>query len=43
MVYVQESPTAVGGRGLAQARIYTRDGTLVASVAQEVTVRLPRS
>lgn len=42
LVYVQESPTAVGGRGLAQARIYTRDGVLVASVAQEVTVRLPR-
>jgi len=41
LVYVQESPTAVGGRGLAQARIYTRDGVLVASVAQEVTVRLP--
>jgi len=41
LLYVQESPTARGGRGLATGRIYTRDGSLVASVAQEVMVRLP--
>jgi acyl-CoA thioesterase-2 len=41
LLYVQESPTARGGRGLATGRIYTRDGALVASVAQEVMVRLP--
>lgn len=41
LLYVQESPTARGGRGLATGRIYQRDGTLVASVAQEVMVRLP--
>jgi acyl-CoA thioesterase-2 len=41
LLYVQESPTAVGGRGLAQGRIYTRDGLLIASVAQEITVRVP--
>ena len=41
LLYVQESPTARGGRGLANGRIYTRDGLLVASVAQEVMVRVP--
>ena len=41
LLYVQESPTAVGGRGLAQGRVYTRDGVLIASVAQEITVRVP--
>ena len=41
LLYVQESPNARGGRGLATGRIYTRDGTLVASVAQEITVRVP--
>lgn len=41
LLYVQESPTAQGGRGLSLGRIYTRDGILVASVAQEGMVRLP--
>ncbi|MFT4156544.1 MAG: acyl-CoA thioesterase II [Microbacterium sp.] len=41
LLYVQESPNARGGRGLAQGRIYTRDGVLVASVAQEIMVRVP--
>lgn len=41
MLYVQESPNAVGGRGLATGRIYTRDGTLLATVAQEIMVRVP--
>lgn len=41
MLYVQESPNARGGRGLATGRIYTRDGVLLASVAQEITVRVP--
>jgi acyl-CoA thioesterase-2 len=39
LLYVQESPTATGGRGLAQGRIYSRDGVLLASVAQEGMVR----
>ncbi|HWM16971.1 MAG TPA: acyl-CoA thioesterase II [Microbacterium sp.] len=43
MLYVQESPNARGGRGLATGRIYSRDGMLVASVAQEITVRVPAS
>jgi acyl-CoA thioesterase-2 len=43
MLYVQESPSARGGRGLATGRIYDRAGTLLASVAQEVMVRVPES
>jgi acyl-CoA thioesterase-2 len=41
MLYVQESPTAGGGRGLSLGRIYSRDGVLMASVAQEGMVRVP--
>ncbi|MDE0546950.1 acyl-CoA thioesterase II [Microbacterium sp. C7(2022)] len=41
MLYVQDSPSARGGRGLATGRIYSRDGALIASVAQEVMVRIP--
>lgn len=41
MLFVQESPNARGGRGLATGRFYTRDGVLVASVAQEIMVRVP--
>lgn len=41
LLYVQESPSARGGRGLANGRVYTRDGVLLASVAQEITVRVP--
>ena len=41
LLYVQESPTTMGGRGLAQGRIFTRDGLLVASVVQEGMVRIP--
>jgi len=42
MLYVQESPNATGGRGLSLGRIYSRDGVLLASVAQEGMVRVPR-
>ncbi len=38
-LYDQESPSASGGRGLALARVFTRDGVLVATVAQEGLVR----
>lgn len=41
MLYVQESPSARGGRGLATGRIYSADGVLMASVAQEIMVRVP--
>ncbi|MGV8912405.1 MAG: acyl-CoA thioesterase [Rhodoglobus sp.] len=42
LLYVQESPNAIGGRGLALGRIYDRSGRLIASVAQEGMVRPPR-
>jgi acyl-CoA thioesterase-2 len=41
LLYVQESPAASGGRGLALGRMFTRDGLLVASVAQEGMIRVP--
>lgn len=41
LVYVQESPNARGGRGLATGRVYTRDGVLAASVSQEIMIRVP--
>jgi acyl-CoA thioesterase-2 len=41
LLYVQEAPSASGGRGLSLGRIYSRDGRLVASVAQEGMVRVP--
>jgi acyl-CoA thioesterase-2 len=40
LLYVQESPTATGGRGLSTGRIFRRDGALVASVAQEGMIRV---
>lgn len=43
LLYVQESPNARGGRGLATARIYSREGLLIASVAQEIMVRVPEA
>ena len=42
LLYDQESPSASGGRGLGQARIYTQDGQLAISVIQEGVVRVPR-
>lgn len=41
-LYDQYSPFAGGGRGLALARVFTRDGRLVASVAQEGLIRVTR-
>lgn len=43
MLYVQESTSASGGRGLSHGRIYSRDGVLLASVAQETMVRVPEA
>ncbi|UPK77018.1 acyl-CoA thioesterase II [Nocardioidaceae bacterium SCSIO 66511] len=39
LLYDQTSPTATGARGFATANIYTQDGVLVASVAQEGLIR----
>jgi len=41
VLYEQESPVALGGRGLSFGRIFSRDGTLLATVAQEGMVRVP--
>ncbi|GAA1495973.1 acyl-CoA thioesterase [Paeniglutamicibacter kerguelensis] len=41
LLYVQESPSASGARGLGTGRIFNRAGQLVASVAQEGMLRLP--
>ncbi len=43
LLYAQESPTMVGARGFTRGLIFTRDGTLVASVAQEGLVRIRRN
>ena len=40
LLYVQDSPVACGARGFNRGLIYTADGTLVASVAQEGLARL---
>ncbi|MEV5881815.1 acyl-CoA thioesterase II [Streptomyces sp. NPDC052020] len=42
LLYDQQSPSASGGRGLGQARIYTQDGRLAITVIQEGVVRVPR-
>jgi acyl-CoA thioesterase II len=39
LLYAMESPNAFGSRGLNNGRIYTREGKLVASVAQEGLIR----
>lgn len=39
LLYAKESPSAQSGRGLTRGLIFKRDGTLVASVAQEGSVR----
>lgn len=40
LLYTQDSPSSGGARGLARGSIYSRDGMLIASVAQEGLVRL---
>jgi len=40
LLYAQDSPNASGARGFSRGLIFTRDGTLVASVAQEGLVRI---
>lgn len=39
-LYSQDSPSSSGGRGFTRGSIYTRDGLLIASVAQEGLIRL---
>jgi acyl-CoA thioesterase-2 len=40
MLYVCDSPSTSGGRGLARGMLYDRQGTLVASTAQEGVIRV---
>ena len=40
LLYSFDSPTAQGARGLARGQIFTREGELVASTAQEGLIRL---
>lgn len=40
-LYVQESPSAQGGRGLSIGKIFNQSGELVATCAQEGMVRVP--
>lgn len=39
MLHVMESPKACGARGLVRGRVYTKEGRLVASTAQEGLIR----
>jgi acyl-CoA thioesterase-2 len=40
LLYVQDSPTAQGGRGLGLAKVFAEDGRLVATIAQEGMIRV---
>jgi acyl-CoA thioesterase II len=42
LLYTMDSPAAAGGRGFVRGTVYTRDGRLVASVAQEGLIRIRR-
>jgi acyl-CoA thioesterase-2 len=39
LLYSQDSPAAFGARGFSRGLIFMRDGTLIASVAQEGLIR----
>jgi acyl-CoA thioesterase II len=39
LLYAQDSPVAVGARGLARGQVFTADGRLVVSVVQEGLIR----
>ncbi|HEV7255174.1 MAG TPA: acyl-CoA thioesterase II [Mesorhizobium sp.] len=40
LLYTHDSPSASGARGFTRGRLYTQDGVLIASVAQEGLIRL---
>ncbi|GAA1050195.1 acyl-CoA thioesterase [Arthrobacter russicus] len=42
LLYVSDSPSASGARGLSLGKFFNRSGELVASVAQEGMIRVPR-
>ena len=39
ILYAQDSPSASGGRGMTRGNLFSRSGTLIASVAQEGLIR----
>ncbi|MFN4008676.1 MAG: acyl-CoA thioesterase II [Pannonibacter sp.] len=43
MLYTTDSPSSSGGRGMNRGTLYTRDGQLIATTAQEGLIRLKRS
>jgi len=40
LLFAQDGPSSSGGRGFNRGLVYTQDGRLVASVAQEGLIRL---
>jgi acyl-CoA thioesterase-2 len=40
LLYAQDSPVAVGARGLARGEVFTEEGDLVVSVVQEGLIRI---
>lgn len=42
LLFAQETPSGQGGRGLGTAKVFTREGTLVATIAQEGMIRIKR-
>jgi acyl-CoA thioesterase-2 len=40
LLYAMDSPVATGARGFTRGTVYSRDGQLVASVAQEGLMRM---
>jgi len=42
LLYAQDTPSASGGRGFNRGLVFTREGRLIASVAQEGLIRLRR-
>ncbi len=42
ILYTQDSPSTQGARGFTRGALFARDGTLIASVAQEGLIRLRR-
>ncbi|MDH3642716.1 MAG: thioesterase family protein [Gammaproteobacteria bacterium] len=41
LLFAQDSPVAAGGRALARGQLFDEQGTLIASAAQEILMRVP--
>jgi acyl-CoA thioesterase-2 len=42
LLFSLDSPNAAGARGFSQGHVFTRDGVLMASLAQEGLIRIRR-